>query len=72
MKTLNESQIFQIIDHLYAPQKQPAANKALINVFFNDVSMYKAEIGAGLPKNSLMKKVKRVRTQIEFIESLFS
>ncbi len=72
MKTLNESQIFQIIDHLYPRPKFTATNYALINVFFNDVSMYKAEIGAGLPKNSLMKKVKRVRTQIEFIESLFS
>lgn len=70
MKTLNESQLLKVIDHLYDPKKHTAANHALINVFLNGWTVYKAELNADLPQNTLTKRVKRIREMINFIESL--
>lgn len=70
MKTLNESQIFKIIDHLYDPKKHTAANYALVNVFLNGWTVYKAELNADLPQNTLIKRVNRVKQMISFIETL--
>ncbi len=70
MKTLNESQIFKVIDHLYDPKKHTAANHALINVFLNGWTVYKAELNADLPQNTLIKRVNRVKQMISFIETL--
>ena len=67
---LNESQIFAIIDRYYPPTKDTAINNALINVFFNDYSVYKAEKHSGLNSNTLIKKVNRIKKEIEFIENI--
>jgi hypothetical protein len=70
MKTLNETQIMKVIDHLYPVAKYPFDNQALINIFFNDWSVYKAEAHGGQSKNTLIKKVRRVNAMISFIETL--
>lgn len=72
MTKLNEVQITKVLDHLYPANKYATANQALINVFFNGWSIYKAEAQGDIAKNSLTKKVKRVRREIEFIESLLN
>ena len=70
MNTLDENQIIKIIDHLYDPTKHTAANHALINVFLNGWTVYKAELNADLPQNTLIKRVNRVKQMISFIETL--
>ena len=71
MKTLNNTQILKIIDNLYDPKKHTAANHALVNVFFNGWTIYKAELHGDLAKNTLVKRVKRVNDEVEFIQSLY-
>lgn len=70
MKTLDESQLLKIIDHLYDPKKHTAANHALINVFLNGWTVYKAELNADLPQNTLIKRVNRIKQMVSFIETL--
>jgi hypothetical protein len=70
MKTLNDVQKLAVIDQMYPSAKFHDDNQALICVFFNDWSVYKAEKEKDLSPNTLIKKVKRVRDMITFIESL--
>ena len=70
MIELNETQTLALIARYYPPGT--AINQALINVFCNNYTMYRAEQKADLDKNSLPKKVKRIKKEITFIESLFN
>jgi len=70
MNTLNDAQKLAVIEQMYPAAKFYDDNAALICVFFNDWSVYKAEKEKDLSPNTLIKKVKRVRDMITFIESL--
>ena len=73
-RELNSVQILELINSLYPPNedKHHFVNKALINVFLNGFTIYKAEKHADLPKATLAKRVKKVKAHIELIEHINS
>lgn len=71
MTKLNKNQIIMIINKLFPVESKGVFNKALLEYFFTDASMYKIENDADLPANALAPKARRVRQEITYIESLF-
>jgi len=69
---LNKWQISEVIDHLFPRETKAAINAALAAVILNDITMYKAEDKFNLPHNSLAKRMKRLNTEIAYLEGIYA
>lgn len=74
MKTLTNLQKIKLIRELYPKEDEQTLTlvDALIKVFINGFSLYAAEKEYNLPKSTLAKRVKKIRTHIELIETVMN